>query len=181
VVAGGLRYSRVGDIALGRTLVLLKAAGFDVELAFIRRPLFETTLLGTVRLVPAWMLQGHDAILAVDIALQEVRGAIVTLNSKKSPDLSKVSVAHTQAWRPGERHLKGEDLVTHIAGARHLKALVRPISTSREFGNIYRANRVNCLPTHQSVVRGLRLAAIHRVSASGCSGSRRSLSFLTTA
>ena len=115
VVAGDLRHSRVGDIALGRAMVLLKTAGFDVELVFIRRPLRETTLLGAIRLVPAWMLKGHDSILAVDIAMQEVRGAIVALNFKKSPDLAKAAVANTRAWRPKAGPLGREGLVTSVA------------------------------------------------------------------
>ena len=115
VVAGDLRHSRVGDIALGRAGVLLKAAGFDVELVFIRKPRREATLLGTVRLVPAWMLKGHDTLLAIDIAAQEVRGAIVALNFKKSPDLSKASVEHTQTWRPKAGPVEREGFVTSVA------------------------------------------------------------------
>jgi hypothetical protein len=61
------------------------------------------------------MLKGHDTILAVDIAMQEVCGAIVALNFKKSSDLSKASVAHTQTWRPNAGPLEREALVTCIA------------------------------------------------------------------
>ena len=35
-VGGGLRESRIGELAIGRAAVILKAAGVDVELAPIR-------------------------------------------------------------------------------------------------------------------------------------------------
>src|SRR6188768_2275234 len=66
-VGGGLRQSRIGELAIGRTAVALKAAGCDTELRPIRYPSDHAGLIGSVHLVPSWVLAGHDSILAVDI------------------------------------------------------------------------------------------------------------------
>jgi hypothetical protein len=98
VVGGGLRASRVGELAIGRTGVLLKSAGFDVELRPIRHHPDEAGLLGCLHLVPSWIFSGHDGILAVDIGGSNIRVGIVSLNSK-TPDLSKSKVATSELWR----------------------------------------------------------------------------------
>src|SRR5262249_24405937 len=66
VVGGGLRQRRIGELAIGRTAVLLKAESVDVELKPIRYEPDHAGLIGCVQLVPAWILAGHDSILAVD-------------------------------------------------------------------------------------------------------------------
>lgn len=83
VVGGGLRSSRVGELAIGRTSVLLKAAGHKIDLVPVRNHPDEAGLLGAIHLAPAWMLDGHDAILAVDIGGSNLRAGLVELRPWK--------------------------------------------------------------------------------------------------
>jgi hypothetical protein len=98
VVGGGLRKSRVGEIAIGRAAVLLKASGCKVDLQPIRNHPDEAGLIGGAFLAPSWVLEGHDAILAVDIGGSNIRAGVVDLKLKKSADLSKAAVAEIELW-----------------------------------------------------------------------------------
>lgn len=109
VVGGGLRDSRVGEIAIGRTSVLLKAAGLKIAIEPIEHHPDEAGLLGAAHLVPRWMLEGHDAILAVDIGGTNIRAGVVLLNLKKAADLSKAEVWKSELWRHGEEKEVGRD------------------------------------------------------------------------
>ena len=82
VVGGGLRASRVGELVIGRTSIILKADGVDIDLVPIRHDPDEAGLLGAAHLVPAWVLKGHDAILAVDIGGTNIRAGIVDLQAQ---------------------------------------------------------------------------------------------------
>ena len=89
VVGGGFRQSRIGEIAIGRTDVILKAEDFDVEMVPIRNHPDEAGLLGSLQLAPTWMFQGHDGILGVDIGGTNIRCGVVETRWKKAPDLTK--------------------------------------------------------------------------------------------
>ena len=56
VVGGGLRASRIGELVIGRTAVLLKSSGHAVDVVPIHHHPDEAGLIGAVHLVPAWML-----------------------------------------------------------------------------------------------------------------------------
>src|SRR3569833_2180037 len=99
VVGGGLRQSRIGELAIGRTAVLLKANGHDIELKPIRHDPDHAGLIGSVHLVPAWILAGHDSILAVDIGGSNIRAGIVELRTRKKPEFSDAEVGHFELWR----------------------------------------------------------------------------------
>ena len=99
VVGGGLRASRIGELAIGRTSVLLKGMGLSIELLPIRHDPDEAGLIGCAQLAPAWMFAGHDGILAVDIGGANIRVGIVQLNARKSGDLSKSKVIESKLWR----------------------------------------------------------------------------------
>lgn len=114
VVGGGLRQSRVGELAIGRTAVLLKADGHDIELKPIKHDSDHAGLLGCIQLVPAWMLAGHDSILAVDIGGSNIRAGIVELRRKKSPDYSQATVGHFELWRHREDEPEREDAVQRL-------------------------------------------------------------------
>ncbi|HEX3849066.1 MAG TPA: hypothetical protein VHV81_16915, partial [Steroidobacteraceae bacterium] len=92
VVGGGLRASRIGELAIGRTAVLLKMAGLSIELIPIRHHPDEAGLIGCVHLAPRWMFRGHDGILAVDIGGSNIRVGVVQLNLRKSADLTKAKI-----------------------------------------------------------------------------------------
>lgn len=84
VVGGGLRASRVGELAIGRTSVLLKEGGHKIDLVPVHNHPDEAGLLGAIHLAPAWMLEGHDAILAVDIGGSNLRAGLVELRPWKA-------------------------------------------------------------------------------------------------
>jgi len=53
VVGGGFRASRIGELAIGRTSVLLKGSGHEVQLAAMRHDPDEAGLVGCIHLVPS--------------------------------------------------------------------------------------------------------------------------------
>ncbi len=99
IVGGGLRASRIGELAIGRTAVMLKAAKHDVKLHPIRHDPDEAGLIGCIHLAPPWIFSGHNAILAIDIGGSNIRVGVVELNQKKAPDFSKAKVALSELWR----------------------------------------------------------------------------------
>jgi hypothetical protein len=101
VIGGGFRASRIGELAIGRAGVLLKADGRDIRLLPIRHDPDEAGLLGAAHLVPQWMLSGHDAILAVDIGGSTIRAGILALEWRKRA-LADARVAVAKHWRHKE-------------------------------------------------------------------------------
>jgi hypothetical protein len=102
VVGGGLRASRIGEIAIGRTSVMLKAAGHKLDLVPIHNHPDEAGLIGAVHLAPAWIFAGYDAILAVDIGGSNLRAGVVELNLKRKKDLSRCEVSKVELWKYAE-------------------------------------------------------------------------------
>lgn len=96
-VGGGFRDSKAGLMAIARAQLLLRAEGLKVTLAAIANHPDEAGLLGAVHLVPAWMLKGHDAILAVDIGGTNIRAGVVKLGNE--PDFSEAKVWKSALWR----------------------------------------------------------------------------------
>src|SRR6185437_6939153 len=99
VVGGGFRQSRVGEIAIARTDILLKAEGFKVDLWPIRFDPDEAGLIGCLHLAPSWIFEAYDSILAVDIGGTNIRCGVVETRWKKAPDLSKAEVRESELWR----------------------------------------------------------------------------------
>lgn len=99
VVGGGLRESRVGELAIGRAGVLLKASGLDITLVPIRHHPDEAGLLGAAHLAPSWIFTGHENLLAIDIGGTNIRAGIVATRLKKARDLSKAEVVRSDLWR----------------------------------------------------------------------------------
>src|SRR4029453_4744437 len=62
VVGGGFRQSRVGELAIARTNIILKAQDFDVDLVPIRFHPDDAGLIGTLHLAPSWIFEGYDSI-----------------------------------------------------------------------------------------------------------------------
>lgn len=123
VIGGGLRQSRIGELAIGRTSVLLKADGHDLELQPIRQHSDHAGLTGCIQLVPAWILSGHDSILAVDIGGSNIRAGIVELRRKKAADFSQATVGHFELWRHCEEQPEREDAVARLVDM--LKGLIK--------------------------------------------------------
>jgi predicted NBD/HSP70 family sugar kinase len=115
VIGGGFRASRVGELVIGRTAVILKADKVPLELVPIRNDPDEAGLIGAVQLAPKWLFKAHDAILAVDIGGTNIRCGVVELNLKKAPDLSKAAVWKYELWRHGdEKKVDREDAVKKL-------------------------------------------------------------------
>ncbi|GIK82007.1 MAG: ROK family protein [Pseudorhodoplanes sp.] len=123
VIGGGFRASRVGELVIGRTAVILKADGIRTDLVPVRNDPDEAGLLGAAHLAPAWMFKAHDAILAVDIGGTNIRAGVVDLNLKKKDDLSRASVWKFELWRHAdEEDVKRADAVANLAAM--LKRLI---------------------------------------------------------
>jgi len=114
VFGGGMRGSRVGELAIGRAEVLLKAAGFELELELIEHHPDEAGLIGTAHLMPSWILEGFDGILSVDIGGTNIRAGILEMRLKKAKDLSKTSVFASEVWRHGDEKMKRDEAVAHL-------------------------------------------------------------------
>ena len=114
VIGGGFRDSRVGELAVGRTEVLLKSGDHKIEIELIRNHPDEAGLIGTAHLMPSWMLQGFDGILAVDIGGTNIRAGIVETKLKKAKDLSKAAVFASDLWRHGDEKTKRDEAVSRL-------------------------------------------------------------------
>jgi hypothetical protein len=98
-VGGGFRNSRIGEVAIGRAAVLLKADGVAIDLVPIKHHPDEAGLIGSVQLLPSWALSGHDGLLAVDIGGTNIRAGIVLTQLAKAGDLSASKVWKSDLWR----------------------------------------------------------------------------------
>ncbi len=114
-IGGGFRGSRVGELVIGRTTVLLKADGIEIDLVPIHNDPDEAGLIGAVHLAPAWVFTAFDAILAVDVGGTNIRAGVVQLNQRKAKDLSKAKVWKFSLGRHGdEEGVKRESAVARL-------------------------------------------------------------------
>jgi predicted NBD/HSP70 family sugar kinase len=123
VIGGGFRQSRVGELAVGRTAVLLKSGGTDIELSLIHNHPDEAGLIGAAHLMPSWTFEGYDGLLAVDIGGTNIRTGIVETNVKKSTKLDKAKVWESELWRHGDEKTKRDEAVDRMADM--LKDLIK--------------------------------------------------------
>jgi len=122
VVGGGFRQSRVGELAIARTDILLKAEGCKIDLVPIRFHPDEAGLIGCLHLAPSWIFEAHDSILAVDIGGTNIRCGVVETRWKKAPDLSKASVWKSELWRHADDEPTREGAVKRLV--KMLKGLI---------------------------------------------------------
>jgi len=127
VVGGGFRDSRLGELAIARTEIILKSEDLRVELLPIRFHPDEAGLIGTLHLAPSWIFEAHDSILAVDIGGTNIRCGIVETRWKKTPDLSKAAVWKSGLWRHADDEPTREGAVKRLA--RMLKDLIADAET----------------------------------------------------
>lgn len=123
VIGGGFRNSRIGEVVIGRTEVLLKDDEIDISLVPIRHHPDEAGLLGVLHLAPAWVFTGHDGILAVDIGGSNIRAGIVETNLKLAKDLSKAGVWKSELWRHAEKKPSRTEAVEKLGAM--LRELIR--------------------------------------------------------
>src|SRR4051795_4615412 len=122
VVGGGFRESRVGELAIARTDMILKAEGFKVDLVPIRFDPDDAGLIGALHLAPSWIFEAHDSILAVDIGGTNIRCGVVETRRKKASDLSKACVWEPELWRHADDEPTRETAVKRLV--RMLKDLI---------------------------------------------------------
>jgi len=127
VVGGGFRESRVGELAIARTDILLKAGDFKVDLVPIRYHPDDAGLVGCLHLAPSWIFEAHDSILAVDIGGTNIRCGVVETRWKKAPDLSKASVWKSELWRHADDEPTREGAVKRLV--KMLKGLITAAET----------------------------------------------------
>jgi hypothetical protein len=127
VVGGGFRQSRVGELAIARTDLLLKAEGHKVDLVPIRFDPDDAGLIGCLHLAPSWIFEAYDSILAVDIGGTNIRGGVVETRWKKAPDLSKASVWKSELWRHADDEPTREGAVKRLV--KMLKELILAADT----------------------------------------------------
>src|SRR4029079_9695618 len=113
---GGFRASRIGELAIGRAGLLLKADGVAIDLEPIRSHPDEAGLLGAAHLLPAWMLKGYGGILAVDVGGSNIRAGVVELNLGKSKDLDKAEIVQSNLWRHAEEKVDRDKSVKRLVG-----------------------------------------------------------------
>jgi predicted NBD/HSP70 family sugar kinase len=127
VVGGGFRESRVGELAIARTDIILKAEDFRVDMVPIRFHPDEAGLIGCLHLAPSWIFEAHDSILAVDIGGTNIRSGVVETRWKKAPDLSKASVWKSELWRHANDEPTREGAVKRLV--KMLKELIAAADT----------------------------------------------------
>jgi predicted NBD/HSP70 family sugar kinase len=116
VVGGGFRQSRLGELAIARTDIILKAEGFKIQMVPIRFHPDDAGLIGCAHLAPSWIFEAHDSLLAVDIGGTNIRCGVVETRQKKAPDLSKAQVWGSEIWRHADDEPTREGAVKKLAG-----------------------------------------------------------------
>src|SRR5213079_331625 len=119
---GGFRNSRLGELAIARTNILLKAEKFKVDLLPVRYHPDDAGLIGALHLAPSWIFEGHDSILAVDIGGTNIRCGVVETRWKKAADLSKAEVWKAELWRHADDEPTREGAVKRLV--KMLKGLI---------------------------------------------------------
>jgi predicted NBD/HSP70 family sugar kinase len=114
VIGGGFRASRVGEMAIVRSALILKAEEVPIDIELIRHDPDEAGLLGAAHLLPAWMLAGYEGILAVDVGGTNIRTGVIRLNQGKAKDLSEAVVLQSELWRHGDQDVKRDDAVARL-------------------------------------------------------------------
>ena len=122
VVGGGFRDSRLGELAIARTEIILKSEDFKIDMVPIRHHPDEAGLIGALHLAPSWIFEAHDSILAVDIGGTNIRCGLVETGWKKAKDLSKAKVVKSDLWRHADDEPTREGAVKRLT--KMLKALI---------------------------------------------------------
>ena len=126
VVGGGFRDSRLGELAIARTGIILRSEDFKVDMVPIRLHPDEAGLIGCLHLAPSWIFEAHDSILAVDIGGTNIRCGVVETRWKKTPDLSKATVWKSELWR------HADDEPTREGAVKRLVKMLKDLITAAE-------------------------------------------------
>lgn len=116
MIGGGLSSMRVGEVAVGRAAVLLRAEGVPVRLSPIRLDPDEAGLVGAARLVPRGVLAQADAVLTADLGGTSFRAGVVLPRLGVAPDLSAAGLWRGAAWRHAEEKPDRAAAIGQLAG-----------------------------------------------------------------
>src|SRR3954469_5380874 len=122
VVGGGFRDSRLGELAIARTEIILKSEDFKIEMLPIRNHPDDAGLIGALHLAPSWIFESYDSILAVDIGGTNIRCGVVEMRRKKSADLARACVWKSELWRHADDEPSREGAVKRLV--KMLKELI---------------------------------------------------------
>lgn len=122
VIGGGFSASRLGQLAVARTELLLRAEDVPLDLDVIRNDPDEAGLIGAVHLLPTWMLKGHKGMLAVDVGGTNFRAGVVTFG-KRTADLADARVVKVERWRHTDKDVTRDQAMTRLI--RMLRRLMR--------------------------------------------------------
>src|SRR6201995_1581957 len=126
VVGGGFRDSRLGELAIARTQIILHSEDFKVEMVPIDFHPDEAALIGALHLAPSWIFEAYDSILAVDIGGTNIRCGVVETRWKKAKDLSKAEVRESELWR------HADDEPTREGAVKRLVKMLKDLITAAE-------------------------------------------------
>lgn len=115
VVGGGLRRSRVGEIAILRAAMLLREAEIEVEMVPLSHHPDEAGLLGGLQLLAPEVMRDHDGFIAIDIGGTNLRCGIVTI-SRKDKLGDTAAVERLLHWRHRDERLGREAVLDHLGG-----------------------------------------------------------------
>jgi predicted NBD/HSP70 family sugar kinase len=99
VVGGGLRESRVGELAIGRANILVREFGETVEMQPIRHDPDEAGIIGAAQLFPTKLIKNSEHMLGLDIGGSNFRCGLIALNQDADKNLRKAEVVGHQLWR----------------------------------------------------------------------------------
>jgi predicted NBD/HSP70 family sugar kinase len=122
VVGGGFRQSRIGELAIARADIILKADGEKIDMIPIRFHPDDAGLIGCMHLAPSWIFEAHDSILAIDIGGSNIRCGVVETRQNKAADLSKATVWKSNLWRHADDEPTREGAVKKLV--KMLKELI---------------------------------------------------------
>jgi predicted NBD/HSP70 family sugar kinase len=119
VVGGGFSNSRVGELAIGRAAILLRGSrsrrqGSKVDLVPLTLDPDEAGLIGSAYLVPRGILQGYNALLAVDIGGTNVRCGIVKFKAGNKAQVQAAAVWKSELWPHRKHEPTRDELIAHI-------------------------------------------------------------------
>ena len=111
VIGGGLRGGRVGELAIGRASVILKAEKIKVDIDMIRHHPDEAGLIGAgISPRPGCSRRTTRSSRSISAATN-IRAGVVRLNLRKAADLAKAEVWKSELWRHADEKLNRDDAV----------------------------------------------------------------------
>lgn len=128
-IGGGFRESRIGELAIGRAAVVLKSERIKVDMVPLNHHPDEAALIGCSRLVPAWLFEGFDSLIAVDVGGSNIRCGVVGLNTVEGADFSRAEVSDLELWRHADDKPSREEAVDRL-----VKMIGRSIRKAKKQG-----------------------------------------------